>query len=158
MSHEETETVRQPEAGRRNAAEYLERLSEEAQASFWGDLGCEVIRAEAGRAVIGLMAERRHMNLIGIVHGGVLMSMLDNAMGLAVMLSCTEEKTVTAHMNTHFLENAKSGRIICEAEIMHRIGRTITLQASVKDEEGRLIAWGSGAYRILSKSGANGVG
>jgi len=131
---------------------FLAMLTERAEDSFWGELGCEVIHAEAGKAIIGMEADRRHLNLLGIVHGGVLMSLLDNAMGLAIMLACRDEKTVTATMNTHFLENAKAGRLRCEGEIIHRIGRTITLQAFVKDEDDRLIAWGSGTYRIVTKT------
>ncbi len=129
---------------------HLAKLEELASGTFWSELGCEVVFAHAEKAAIRQRAEQRHLNLIGIVHGGVLMSMLDNAMGLVVMIAC-REKTVTAGLNTHFLESAKSGNLVCEAEIMHRIGRTITLQATVKDEEDRLIAWGSGTYRIVSR-------
>ncbi|GLX67448.1 PaaI family thioesterase [Paenibacillus glycanilyticus] len=129
---------------------HLDQLEEMASGTFWSELGCEVVFAHEKKAAIRLHAERRHLNLIGIVHGGVLMSMLDNAMGLVVMMAC-REKTVTAGLNTHFLESARSGILVCEAEIIHRIGRTITLQAGVKDEDERLIAWGSGSYRIVSR-------
>lgn len=140
------------ERQRDESSSFVAGLGERAQHTFWGDLGCEVVHADAEKAVISLNAERRHLNLLGIVHGGVLMSMMDNAMGLAVMLAYRDEKTVTANMNTHFLENTKTGLIYCEGSIMHRIGRTITLQASITNEEGRLIAWGSGAYRIVTRT------
>lgn len=130
--------------------EHLARLEELARGTFWSELGCEVVYANAEKAAIRLHAEQRHLNLIGIVHGGVLMSMLDNAMGLVVMVAC-REKTVTAQLNTHFLESSRSGALVCEAEIIHRIGRTITLQATVKDEDEKFIAWGSGSYRIVSR-------
>lgn len=133
------------------AEEEWKQLAEKAQSSFWGFLGCEVVHANAHKAAIRLNAGPHHMNMLSIVHGGVLMSLLDNAMGLVVLLACPEEKTVTAHMNTHFLESSPVGTIRCVAEIVHVKGRTITLQGSVEDESGRLIAWGSGAYRILSK-------
>lgn len=133
-------------------AEHLTKLAERAQATFWGMLGCEIVQVDTEKATISLQADQHHMNLIDMVHGGVLMSLLDNAMGLVVVLACPGEKTVTAQMNTHFLESAKGGTLICEAEIMHRIGRTITLQGTVKDEGGKLIAWGSGSYRIMSKT------
>ncbi|WP_367649527.1 PaaI family thioesterase [Paenibacillus sp. NEAU-GSW1] len=136
-----------------DASSFIAGLGEQAQQTFWGDLGCEVVRADGQKAVISLKAEQRHLNLLGIVHGGVLMSLIDNAMGLAVMLAYRDQKTVTANMNTHFLENTKKGTLYCEGSIMHRIGRTITLQASVTNEEGRLIAWGSGAYRIVTRTG-----
>lgn len=130
-------------------AGHLTRLAERAQETFWGLLGCEVVQADARKAIICLDAMKPHLNLLGIVHGGVLMSLIDNAMGLVVMLAASNEKTVTANMTTHFLASSKGGLLLCEAELVHRTERTITLQAVVKDEGGKLLAWGSGAYRLL---------
>jgi uncharacterized protein (TIGR00369 family) len=130
-------------------AGHLTRLAERAQATFWGVLGCEVVQANASKATICLDASDRHMNLLGIVHGGVLMSLLDNAMGLVVMLAAPEERSVTANLNTQFLSSSKGGVILCEAELVHRTARTLTLQAQVKDDTGKLLVLGSGAYRII---------
>jgi uncharacterized protein (TIGR00369 family) len=127
----------------------MTRLAERAQKTFWGLLGCEVVQADGGKATICLDIVPMHLNLLNLVHGGVLMSLLDNAMGLVVMLAETNERAVTATMNTHFLASNKGGLLLCEAELLHRTGRTLTLEAKVKDEEGKLLAWGSGSYRIL---------
>ncbi|WP_051251396.1 PaaI family thioesterase [Paenibacillus harenae] len=130
-------------------AGHLTRLAERAQSTFWGLLGCEVVQANASKATICLDASPQHLNLLGLVHGGVLMSLLDNAMGLVAMLSEANERAVTASMNTHFLTSSKGGVLTCEAGLVHRTERTLTLKAEVKDDAGKLLAWGSGAYRIL---------
>lgn len=130
-------------------AGYLTRMAERAQETFWGLLGCEVARTESSKAAISLDILPMHLNLLGIVHGGVLMSLMDNAMGLVVMLNTANERTVTANMNTHFLASGQDGQLLCEAELIHRTARTMTLLSQVKDEEGRLLAWGSGTYRLL---------
>jgi uncharacterized protein (TIGR00369 family) len=130
-------------------AGHLTRLAERAQATFWGVLGCEVVQASGNKATICLDATERHLNLLGIVHGGVLMSLLDNAMGLVVMLAMPDERTVTANLNTQFLASSKGGVIVCEAELVHRTRRTLTLQAQVKDEGGKLLGLGMGTYRII---------
>lgn len=130
-------------------AGHLTRLAERAQATFWGALGCEIVQASASKATICLDASERHMNLLDIVHGGVLMSLLDNAMGLVVMLAAPNERSVTANMNTQFLSSSKGGVLLCEAELVHRTDRTLTLGAQVKDDNGKLLAWGTGAYRII---------
>lgn len=130
-------------------AGHLTRLAEQAQSTFWGLLGCEVVQADANKAAIRLDTAERHLNLLGIVHGGVLMSLLDNAMALVVMLANANERAVTANMNTHFLKSSKGGLLVCEAELIHRSRRTLTLQGQVKDDAGALLAWASGAYRIV---------
>lgn len=127
----------------------LTRLAEKAQGTFWGHLGCEVVQADGKKSTICLDILPHHLNMLGIVHGGVISSLIDNAMGLVVMLAESNRRTVTASLNTHFLSNTTSGLILCEAELLHRTGRTLTLTAAVKDEEGQLLAWGSGAYRIV---------
>lgn len=127
----------------------MTRLAERAQKTFWGLLGCEIVQADKGKAVICLDIAPTHLNLLGLVHGGVLMSLLDNAMGLVVMLTETNERAVTATMNTHFLASRTGGLLLCEAVLIHRTGRTLTLEAEVKDEDGKLLAWGSGSYRII---------
>jgi uncharacterized protein (TIGR00369 family) len=140
------------EEGYARQAEEAERwrlLAERAEETFWGRLGCKVVEADVAKTTINLTIEPSHLNMLGIVHGGVLMSMMDNAMGLLVMLAESNERTVTANMNTHFLASAKGGTLTCSAEQIHRTGRTITLQATVLDEGGKLLAWGSGAYRML---------
>ncbi|MCR2806049.1 PaaI family thioesterase [Paenibacillus soyae] len=132
-----------------DSSELLDRLAERAQQTFWGLLGCEVVQADGRNATICLDIIPSHLNLLGIVHGGVLMSLMDNAMGLIVMLAETDGKAVTATMNTHFLASSRGGLLLCESELLHRTGRTLTLEARVKDEDGKLLAWGSGSYRII---------
>lgn len=127
----------------------MTRLAERAQKTFWGMLGCEIVQADGRKAAICLDIVPSHLNLLGIVHGGVLMSLMDNAMGLVVMLAETKERAVTATMNTHFLASSKGGLLTCEAELIHRTGRTLTLEARVKAEDGKLLALGSGSYRVL---------
>ncbi|MCU6710619.1 PaaI family thioesterase [Paenibacillus sp. J5C_2022] len=127
----------------------ITRLAERAKSTFWGLLGCEVVHADEKRATICLEVAPSHLNLLGIVHGGVMMSMMDSAMGIVVMLAETNDSALTANMNTHFLANIGSGQLLCESELLHRSGRTLTLLAEVKDEAGKLLAWGSGTYRIL---------
>ena len=130
-------------------AGHLARLAQRAQATFWGELGCEVVQANAGKATICLDASDRHHNLLSIVHGGVLMSLLDNAMGLVVMLAAPDERAVTANLNTQFLASSKGGVLLCEAELVHRTSRTLTLEARVKEDSGKLLCLGTGAYRII---------
>lgn len=125
----------------------LTRLGEDAKTTFWGYVGCEVVRAEKGRAVICMEVHPHHLNLFGLVHGGVIATLIDNAMGLVVVQSCPDEKTVTAQMNIHYLKSESKGVLTCEAELIHSSRRTLTLQSSVLGDDGELLAWGSGSFR-----------
>jgi len=126
-----------------------EELAKQAQSTFWGYVGFELEEAAQNAVTISLAIQSHHLNMMGIVHGGVFMTMLDNAMGLVLMLEPTV-RTVTATMNTHFLSNVATGRIFCKAELLHRTKRTITMTASIVDDSGELLAYASGSYRLLS--------
>lgn len=133
-----------------NFTDKLMKLSKRAETTFWGKLGCELLSVTTNSAIISLEAEGEHLNLLGIVHGGVYMSLMDNAMGLVVMSDAQNERVVTATMNTHFLASCNGGKLQCKATLLHRTKRSITLQAEVEDEKGQLLAWSSGLYRIIS--------
>ncbi|MBD0383109.1 PaaI family thioesterase [Paenibacillus sedimenti] len=127
----------------------LQRLAAAAEPTFWGFLGCEFVSMEAGVVTVALDAKPHHLNLIGIVHGGVLSSLLDNAMGIAIMTARPEEKVVTTNLNVHFVSPLKEGRLLVTAEIVHQSRKMITTQGRVTDSEGNLGTIGTGTFRVI---------
>jgi len=123
-------------------------LFEKAQGTFWDYLGCEVISAEPGRVVLKLEAKTHHLNPIGIVHGGVLSSMLDNAMGLAAMLTRPGNSTVTSNLNVHFVAPLHIGELICTAELLHETKKTLTCTGQIAGDGGKLGTIATATFRI----------
>jgi uncharacterized protein (TIGR00369 family) len=127
----------------------IQRLTNAAESTFWGYLGCELINMTDKQVTIGLEVQSHHLNIIGIVHGGVLSSLLDNAMGIAVMAARPEDKAVTTNLNVHFVSPLKEGKLIVTAEIVHQSRKMITTQGRVTDVEGNLSAIGTGSFRVI---------
>lgn len=125
-------------------------LEAAAAPTFWGYLGCRLVSAEADRAVIALEIEPKHLNLAGIVHGGVLASLLDNAMGLVAIVACPGERTVTTGLNVHYLRSAAEGLLTCEAKLIHQSRKTLTLEGRIVDNKEELLGWGSGVFRKVT--------
>lgn len=125
------------------------RLADAAEATFWGYLGCKLERMADDQVIISLEVKPHHLNIIGIVHGGVLSSLLDNAMGLAVMAVRPEEKAVTTNLNVLFVAPMKETKLIVKAEIVHQSRKMITTQGTITDHEGNLSAIGSGSFRVI---------
>lgn len=128
---------------------WLEQLKQRAKGTFWDYLGCTAEEVTAERTVVTLTAEKKHLNPIGMVHGGVLSSLLDNAMGLAVIAARPGESAVTTNLNVHFVAPLHEGRLITTAVIQHQSRSTITVHATVTDESGKLGTIGTGSFRIL---------
>lgn len=122
------------------------------EVTFSRHIGTKVETVERGRATCYIDVEDLHKNGTGSLHGGVYASLIDNAMGLSV-LALVGVRTATIEMNVHFLGAVKGGRITCRSEVVHRTRRTATAEAKVYDDEGNLVAMGTGAFRVFDSKG-----
>ncbi|MDF2650382.1 MAG: hypothetical protein K0Q73_6187 [Paenibacillus sp.] len=128
---------------------YMEKLLESAKGTFWELLGCRLVKVERGLVTVALDVEEFHLNTIGILHGGVHASLLDNTMGLAAMFMRPHEKIVTTNLNIHYLAPLEKGTLTVTGTIVHQSRKIITTQGEIYDQTGRLGSWSSASYRIL---------
>jgi uncharacterized protein (TIGR00369 family) len=122
------------------------------EVTFSRHIGARVEVVEPGHSIISIDVDEVHLNGAGTLHGGVYASLIDNAMGLAV-LALVGVRTATIQMNVHFLGAVSEGRITCRSEVIHRTRRTATAEAKVRDSEGNLVAMGTGAFRVFERKG-----
>jgi uncharacterized protein (TIGR00369 family) len=101
-------------------------------------LGIEVADRSDGRAVVTLDASHKHLNPYGSVHGGAIASLVDMAMGAAVVASGAEAP-VTIEMKVTYLEPGRPGQLRCEAKVRKR-GRRITIVEAEVTQEDDLVA------------------
>jgi uncharacterized protein (TIGR00369 family) len=136
-------------------AEQLAELARyfDEEVTFSRHIGAKVEEVRPGWSVIFIDIEDVHLNGAGTLHGGVYASLIDNAMGLAV-LALVGTRTATIEMNVHFLGAVREGRITCRSEVVHRTRRTATAEAKVYDAEDNLVAMGTGAFRVFEKKGS----
>lgn len=127
----------------------MQRMMKAAEGTFWDHLGCELMEVNSEGIKIRLDARKQHLNLIGIVHGGVTSSLLDNAMGMAAMLARPKDKVVTTNLNIHFVSPLKEGPLFVTAEVVHESNKIITATGRVTDEEGNLGTMGTGSFRVI---------
>jgi uncharacterized protein (TIGR00369 family) len=128
---------------------FLVTLEQAAKGTFWEHLGCRLVKAEGGIAIVEIDVQKHHLNGLGILHGGVHASLLDNTMGLAAMSLVQSPQVVTTTLQVHFTAPLEEGRITAEAQVVHRTARSITAQGRIVDGEGRLGAFASASFRIL---------
>src|SRR3954465_5172949 len=89
-------------------------------AEFLGmQLGASEDSPEGRDSVVRLEATEHHLNIGGVVHGGVLASLIDTAMGRAVP-SGTDSSTATSQLTVTYLEPARPGRLVATARITKR--------------------------------------
>lgn len=85
-----------------------------------GPLYCK--RNDDGTPVFGLRVGPQHANVKGMAHGGMLMTMADTALAIAIAFANDEKPMVTVNLSTDFVEAAHPGDWV-EAHVdVQRIG------------------------------------
>jgi uncharacterized protein (TIGR00369 family) len=106
-------------------------------------LGMDAPRVDPGRAVFTMEPGEHLYNPIGSVHGGILATLLDSALGCAVHSNLPAGVAyTTVDLAVTYLRpvTRDTGRLTCDAEVIHN-GRTIaTARAQIVDDEGRRYA------------------
>jgi uncharacterized protein (TIGR00369 family) len=106
-------------------------------------LGFAIVEAREGFAAFEGETGPHLLNPMGGVHGGFACTLLDSALGSAVMSTLDAESAYgTVQLNVHLVRPiaAHTGRVRAEARVVHR-GRTIaTASGELLDAAGRLLA------------------
>jgi uncharacterized protein (TIGR00369 family) len=104
-------------------------------------LGIELVSLEDGVCTMKLVAEERHSNPMGTIHGGILGDLADAAMGMAYFSALEEgESFTTLELKINFLRPFWTGVLLAHGRVVHR-GRTVGMtECDVLDDRGRLIA------------------
>jgi uncharacterized protein (TIGR00369 family) len=109
--------------------------------------------AEPGRVVF--VGEPREFlyNPIGVVHGGFAMTLLDSAMGCAVQTTLGQGEGYTSlETSVNFVRpiTMETGRVRCEASILHRGGRIATAEGKlIAEKTGKLLAHGTTTCLVM---------
>lgn len=111
-----------------------------------------IVELREGYAVFAVEPAEYHYNPIGVVHGGLAATLLDSAMGCAIHSTLPAGAGYTTlEIKVNFVRamTAETGRVRCEAKIIHVGGRTATAEGRVIDEAGKLYAHGTTTCLIL---------
>jgi len=109
-------------------------------------LGFRFAKVEEGLVVFECEPGEQHYNAIGVVHGGLAMTLLDSAMGCCVHTRLPLDKgysTLEVKVNLVRAITAQTGTIRATGRVIHFGGRTATAEARLEDAEGKLYAHGT---------------
>ena len=113
----------------------------------------EIAEVEEGRVAFACTPTEAHYNPIGVVHGGLAMTLLDSAMGCAVHTTLPARTGYTTlEVKTNFVRaiRADTGRMLAHSEVIHRGGRVATAEGRlVQEATGTLLAHASTTCLIL---------
>jgi uncharacterized protein (TIGR00369 family) len=118
-----------------------------------GPLGFIPRAAAPGTATWEYKVQREHFNPNGALHGGVVMALLDTAMGHAVAALVARDGmfNAAAQMSVNFLEPITTGTITARAEVRRCGKRLAVVEATATDEQGAVLAIATATHTLLKR-------
>lgn len=132
--------------------EYLQRrILDERISPMAQTMSMRLIAVSDGSATFEAHPHERFYNPGGRVHGGYCATLIDSALGCAVqtkLAAGVDYGTIELKVNYVRKLTAETGRVTCDAKVLHA-GRTLcTAEAMVLDAAGKLYAHGSGTFLV----------
>lgn len=137
MSHKETETVSLLEQIRDR---YEGKLVTDSRSAAGNWLQCTLEKIEEGQAVISLEVRPEMTNPYGMIHGGMMALVMDEAIGWAVVSLDAESHYTSVNLTIDFLYAVKEGeRLRARSGIVRQGKKIIHAEVFVYDMEGRIL-------------------
>lgn len=103
-----------------------------------------------GRSVAHVEVAEHHLNPHGIVHGAIPFTLMDTAMGGAVMSTLDDgRQCATIEMQTRYHRPASGGTLTATAKVTSGGRRIVHLAAETRDHEQRLVASATASFAVF---------
>jgi 1,4-dihydroxy-2-naphthoyl-CoA hydrolase len=111
-------------------------------APFAALLGIEYLAAGPDEVRSRLAWDESRCTAGGVLHGGALMGLADNAGGLLAFANLPDGAagTATIESKTNFFAPVRSGHVDAVSRLLHKGKRTIVVDTELFDDQGRLVA------------------
>ena len=114
-------------------------------------LGIELVAAQDGAVTLRLQVRPDLRQNQGVLHGGVIASLIDTATAFAIVSQLTEpEKFTTVDLTVNYLRPLKEGSLTAQAHVIRAGRRLLTVTAEVYDDAGNLAAVALSTYIRLA--------
>ena len=135
--------------------DYINKLIEMVNTSPYPQhLRMQLKSISIDQAIVKLKTEQCHLQPFGIVHGGVLATLIDTATFWSVFLRLPEDAgLVNIDLKLNYLKSVSTGLITAQGRCI-RAGRSINYaEASVTDKKGNILAHGTSTLMVLPGKG-----
>lgn len=100
--------------------------------------------------IIGLRLAKPHTNSRGLVHGGLITTLADNAMGLSCAVQRSgPERLVTVNLGIDFLGSAHIGQWLAVETSFVKLGGSLCFAQCLVTADGAPCARANGTFKVL---------
>ncbi len=100
-----------------------------------------------GKAGMRMNASHEYSTVRGRLHGGIMSTVLDTAMGWALLSLGYNPMTTDMYMN-YLATVFEDTQLAADAQVIHLGNRTAVAEATMRDDQGRLVATSRATFAI----------
>jgi uncharacterized protein (TIGR00369 family) len=121
-----------------------------APSRAWEWLGMRLVDTGEGTAVVSMTTTEDMANHSGFVHGGMISTLADSAMGRSVRtLKPAVIRAMSFDLKLNFINAAKVGEDLrATGHVIHAGRRTVVAECRVEGADGRLVATASATFAV----------
>ncbi len=118
-----------------------------AASEFSEDMGIEFLGVIDGATTLQLDLEQKHMSRANRVHGGVLFTLLDSALGRSILNALPEGRgCATVEIKVNYFRPIHAGRVTARG-VLRELTRSLGYaEGEVLNEQGKVLARASGTF------------
>ena len=98
---------------------------------------------------VGIYTQDRHNNPGGIVHGGLLMSLVDNLMGATIYSVVGPRPMATVSLNCDFLAATRPGEWLCGSAEVTRHTRSMVFIRGMLTADDKPVMSAAGIFKLM---------
>ena len=125
-----------------------------AKGGFADLVGYDLTRWQEDLAEVSLTVGPQHINRSGVMHGGMLVTLIDTACGYAGCYSpegAAPRRAFTLSINSHFIAAAHEGSRLIARGKRSGGGRSVFFSScEVTDQDGHVIGRGEGVFKYIA--------
>ena len=126
-------------------------MAQEKKPRFIHHVGMKVDEVKPGSSRCTLAVQEFHRNGTGVVHGGVLFTLADTAMGAALYQSLDEgEICATIEIKIGYFKPVFEGELVCNATMLNKGKSVASLEATIHNGD-LLVSKASGTFSIFRR-------
>lgn len=107
------------------------------------------VRQDGSTLSLGLRIASAHCNARGLLHGGVISALADNAMGLACVMQMERSSALTVSLSVGFLSAGRIGQWLEVRAVPAKLGRTLAFADAQIEANDEIIAKAAATFRIV---------
>lgn len=108
-------------------------------------------RIDGDQKRFGMLTDARHANRFGVVHGGLLLSLADESLGITSLIANGGRRQVTIQLTSQFISSAQVGEFVESHTEVLRLTRTMVFVRGLLQVDDRIILSAEGVWKMLDE-------